>query len=167
MTCIDLNLDQPIISDSSGIGGESVYVHRKIGILAIDGFSSVATLRHLRSAVSRRPENQIVPVLRALARDGFRAADLSGKPTRHRNVPACRGDEAVSHGHSQQRLAKQSVERQSNTRLANLRRLRPDPDRPSTGGLRGRRLGHRPGRIDNRPAVFTAKPRVKCSIWNY
>ena len=116
MTCIDLNLDWPIISDFSGIGGKSVYAHRQTGFFAVDGVSSVATLRHLRSAVSRRSENQIAPVLRALARDGFRAADLSGKPARHRNVPACRGDEAVSHGNSQQRLAEQSVECQSTRR---------------------------------------------------
>ena len=51
MTCIDLKLHLTIMSDFPDFGGESVYAHRQVGVLANDGVFSVASIRHVCPSV--------------------------------------------------------------------------------------------------------------------
>src|SRR3989304_10072505 len=145
MTCFDLKLLWPIISDFQDFGGESVYAHRQIGVLATDGVLSVAPVRYVRPSLRRRSQGQNVSLQRTSAGDGLRAAYLSGESSRYRNLFAGRAVQMVSHGPSRRRLAQQSGERKSAARLADLRGLHPGPDRRGTIALRQGRLGHRLG----------------------
>ena len=86
MTCFDLKLHWPIISDFRDFGRESADARRQVGVLAIDGLSSVAPVRYVRPAVWWRSQDQDVPLQRTSAGHGLRAAHLSGKL---RNVETC------------------------------------------------------------------------------
>ncbi len=163
MTCIDLKLHWPIMFDFQVFGGQLGYAHRQTCILAVDGFSALASVRHLRPTVSRRLEDQIVFVRRAVPRHGLRAADVSPQPARNRNVLASDGPEAVPHGHSQQRFAKQSVSCQRDPRLENLCRLRSSPHRPDATAVCGRRPGHRFKDIRNRYVAFVTSTKPSAS----
>ncbi len=161
MTRIDLKLHWPIISDFQDFGGQSGYAHRQTCVLAIDGISALASVRHVRPTVSRRPEDQIVFVCRAVPRHGLRAADVSPQPARNRNMLASDGREAVPHGHSQPCFPKQSLSCQRDSRLANLCRLRSSSYLSGAIAVCRRKPGHRSGRdclrvgrIDDRSVPF-------------
>jgi len=67
MTCFDLNLHWPIISDFRNFGGESVYARRQVGVLAVDGVPSVAAVRYVRPSLRRRSQGQNVSLQRTSA----------------------------------------------------------------------------------------------------
>ena len=58
---------------------------------------------------------------------GIRSINLPGELARHRSMPARQSVETLSHGHSIPHLTKHISRRQRKSRLANLRRLRPNP----------------------------------------
>ena len=175
MACIDLKSTWRIMPHFGGIGG---YARRQVGVLASDGVSSVASVRYVRPSVRWRLQNQNVSLQQAIASHGLCSTDLPGEPSRYRNLFTSREGKTVSHGDSQRHLAQQPVECQPDTRLANLRRLRPDPDRPSTIALRRRGIGNRfagnrlcTGRLHDRSLpvdVSLGRPRglsksIRCS----
>ena len=96
MTCIDLKSDWPIMPD---FGGTAVDAYRQAGFLAIDGVSSVASVRLVRPSVPWRSQDQNISMRRTLARDGFCPTDLSRKSARYRNLLACGWHEALPHGY--------------------------------------------------------------------
>ena len=91
----------------------------------------MSSIRYVCPSVPGRLQNQNVSLQRAAASHGLCSTDLPGESSRYRNLLASREDKAVSHGDSQRCLSQQPVECQPDTRLADLRRLRPGPDRPS------------------------------------
>ena len=145
MTCFDLKLRRPIISDFREFGREAVYARRQVGVLAVDGVCALATVRDVCPSVRWRSQDQNVSLWRASAGDGLRSVHVPRESPRHRDLFAGREEEVVSLGPAWRRLAQQSVERQSRTRLANLCRLRSGVDWPSPRTLRHGRLGPRLG----------------------
>lgn len=128
------------------------------GLCANDGASATAHLSTNRQPVCRRTEGEVVLLPGSVPLHGVRAADFPGEPSRHRRVLACAALEALSPRDSLHRRAQHAGQCERGARLANLRRLRaePDRDRPpavSRRALRGRSegVGVRTGHDDHRP----------------
>src|SRR5271156_4867743 len=85
-------------------------------------------------------QDQALHVPRAVSVSGVCAADLSGKSSRYRSLPAGASREAVSHGDSQPRLAQHFGGCERGSGLAYLRRLCPTLDRHGSQALRRRFL---------------------------
>src|SRR5262245_59757716 len=99
-------------------------VGRSIRVCAIDGFSAASRLQRLRKSVSRQSSSARFFVSRSISVLGFRAADVSRKLARHRNLSASAETEVVSRRLSRKNIAKYFGGCKSGARLAHLCRLR-------------------------------------------
>ena len=81
----------------------------------------------LHTSVTRRLQDLAVLLLGPVSVHGLCPVDLPREPARHRGVPAALQRQALPHGHSRQ-VSRSTLADANETRLAHLRRLRPDPD---------------------------------------
>src|SRR3990172_8304822 len=96
-------------------------------VCTTDGRHSAPRLRAVRRAVPRPASGPFVLLLRPVPLPGLRPGDVPGEPSRHRDLLARRAAEALPRGPARPGLAKHPRGRERDARLADLRRLRPDP----------------------------------------
>jgi len=118
------------------------------------GLPSSVPISQVRRPVSRPSQGQKILLLKPISLFGFRTVDVSGKPARHRSLPARSQDEALSFGHSWPGLSQYLGKRQGGQGLAHLRRLRPSDHRSSPPALRPRRLWIGTGEDRLRPGFY-------------
>src|SRR3972149_6600308 len=99
-----------------------------VRVYAVDELSAATRVQRVRRQVSRRSSQSRLLLPRPFLGLGIRAAHLSRKLAGRRNLLASLGAQAVPRWISRQGLAEHLGRRQSRSRLANLRRLRPSPD---------------------------------------
>src|SRR3990172_2601260 len=71
-------------------------------LLPIPGLLAAARIRQMRASLSRQSPRPQILLLRSVSVPGFRPTHLSGKPARHRNVPASDAVQTLSRGYSRQ-----------------------------------------------------------------
>ena len=81
----------------------------------------------MRQTISWRPQNTKILLHGPISLYGIRSINLPREFARHRSMPARQPVKTLSHGHSIPHLTKHISRRQRKSRLANLRRLRPNP----------------------------------------
>lgn len=106
-----------------------------------DGFHSFRIpISSGRRTLQRSLQGQEFFLLGSVSHLSLCSTYVSRKSQRYRSLPANHTAKALSHGHSQHRLAQHSGQRQPSARLAHLCRLRPNPDPRSSDSLQGRIL---------------------------
>src|SRR6266487_2840257 len=80
--------------------GNSDDAYGKTAVCPVDGSCSANGVRALRGSVRRQSQGEALQLHGPVPVHGLRAVDVSGKPARHRGVPALTSREAVSHGYS-------------------------------------------------------------------
>src|SRR5208282_4383252 len=95
---IDLNLLRSSRRVLSGFGEDFAHEFGKNYLLAADGFCAPPRVSPLREALPREPQSQPFFLLGPVSVHGFRAADLSQKSARYRDLPAGAGDQGVPPG---------------------------------------------------------------------
>ncbi len=106
----------------------------------------------MRATLRRRPQNQNFLVPRPISRHGFRAANRLRIAPRHRSLPANIRPKTLSRRIPlQANFSQHPGQRQQNSALANLRRLRTNSHRHGYRTLRRYRPGPRPGQHRLRP----------------
>jgi len=81
----------------------------------------------MRQTISWRSQNTKILLHGPLSLYGIRSINLPGELARHQSMPARQPVKTLSYGHSIPHLTKHISRRQRKSRLANLRRLRPNP----------------------------------------
>ena len=77
--------------------------------------------------ISWRPQNTKILMYGPVSLYGIRSINLPRESARHQSMPARQPAKTLSHGHSVRYLTKHIGRCQRKSRLANLRRLRPNP----------------------------------------
>ena len=93
-------------------------------VLSIAGLSAGSRIPPVCDALWRRCAAAGLLLLGPVSFDGLRPTDLSGQPSRYRNLPAFSGRQALPHGLSRPCVAFHAGRRQRYARLAHLCRLR-------------------------------------------
>src|SRR4030067_1219180 len=138
----DFNFFSPIghnppITDRKGVANAL----RANYFFPVDEFSSETRIQQMRSPVSRRTPHSKFFVFRSIPLHGLRSTDLSGKSSRHRNMPAGHASQALPRRDQGQSFSKHLGRCKRKTGLAHLRRLCSCVDRNGQrvvceGGLR-------------------------------
>jgi len=119
------------------------HARREVDFRSVDRVLAADDVSSLRGPLRRGAQDQALHMPRAVSVSGVCAADLSGKSSRYRSMPACASREALSHGDSQPHLAQHFGGCERSSGLAYLRRLRPTIDRHGSQALRQRFLWRR------------------------
>src|SRR5512146_1327748 len=123
MQFIDLKLQTPIGHTSAVMREDMTYEYRENRFYSTAGLHSQLRISPMRRTLQRQLQSEDVLLQRSVPLYGLRPADLSRKPQRHRGLPACGEDQALSYGHSGQGLQKHAGSCQRDSRLENLRRF--------------------------------------------
>ena len=125
-----------------------------------DGVLAASRVQFMRSSLPGRPSFARLHLPRSIPVHGVRATHVSGKPARHRDLSACDGKEALSRRFPQPSFPEHVGGCKPGPRLANLCRLRTDPDSSCAGAVRQRTAGSHAGtdclraRFDDDRPVF-------------
>ena len=109
-------------------------------LFSIIGFPSQEKTGSMYSALSWKPSNKNVLMLRSVLVHGICTDNVSSEFKGHRNVFASHANKTLSLWDTWQCGSSQSRQGQRKSRLANLCRLRSNPNRPSPQALCQRRL---------------------------
>src|SRR5450759_4351798 len=101
----------------------------EIDICAAHGTPSREDLGAMRGAVSGQPQDPELHLPGSISVHGVCATDVSREPAGHRSVFALADREALPHGHSRSGFAQHTGQRERDSGLADLCRLRPASDR--------------------------------------
>ena len=99
------------------------------------GLSTQVRFSTMRPTIQRPLQGQTLFLLGPIPLHGLCPTDLSGKPSRYRGMSSFDPTQTLSHGLSRKGLTQYAGSCQRGPRLANLCRLCPDPDWPSTSPL--------------------------------
>jgi hypothetical protein len=124
---------------------ELVNEWRQIDLLSIDGLPPLDPVSGMRRTLSWRLQTQEILLLGPISLHGLCPANISRELARHRSLPACQSNQALSHGHSWSHFAQHAGQRQLGARLAHLRRLRTSVDCSCARTLRRREFRGRVG----------------------
>ena len=105
-------------------------VRRSFRVFAADGFFATSAVHCLCESLARRSPAARLLVPRSISLSRIRAADVSRKLARYRDLSASGGTEAVPRWISREDFAQHAGRRKSHARLAHLGRLRPGVDSP-------------------------------------
>ena len=143
MTIIDLK-SHPFLSKMFGKtlwGGTDVY--RTIDFQAGYGLHPFTNLSPLRSKVPRRLQSKNLLMPRPVPMHGICSTHAPGESPRYRNLLALSKQKTLSHGRSWKSFQVNSCRSQRKTRLANICRIRSEPNRYSQRVIQGRFLSRR------------------------
>ena len=124
MTCIDLNFR--LLFSLSKSKGEA-YVCRCYNLYSSNGSPAMETFSNMCYQIPGRLQSTNIQMCRTLSGNGFCTVNIPRKSAGYRNMSACYGFPAVSHGYQEHGFKKQSFTRKRKTRLAYLRRLCSNP----------------------------------------
>ncbi len=101
--------------------------HRANRFFSNHGYAPSLGLPQMRQTISRRSQNTKILLYGSISLHGIRPINLPRELARYRSMPARQPAKTLSHGHSIPHLTKHISRCQRKSRLANLRRLRPNP----------------------------------------
>ena len=163
---LDLNLEsafcQPAMSFVAGV----IDAYRQIGFRAVDGTFAANNLSSLCGALWWTSQGPALQLFGSVPLDGLCATDVSREPARYRSLSSRSVLQALSLGYSLDRGAQHSGQRQCNSGLAHLLRLRPQFDCDGTSGFTPTNLLESSSK---RPSTLSMPPPsicvFRCSPW--
>lgn len=168
---IDLNSILLRCHTSASLRKETADEHRTDDLRSTNGLPADTRVSILRRTLQRQLQDQELILLGRVPVHGLRPADLPGEPAEHPGLSALGQPEALPQGHPRKRLPQYSGSRQTNTRLAHLRRLRPRTHRPGPPTQRWRRIRNRtwlerlcPGCHNDRPVPVAVPLGLSLSV---
>src|SRR4030042_3885528 len=117
---LPLNFGQYIFMDlPKGLAN----AYRTDCFLTTDRLSSQETIRQMRSQIRRQSSNKNFLLFRSVPVYGFCPDNISPVSSRHRGLPACHADKALSLRHSRKRVTQYVGKCERISGLENIRRL--------------------------------------------
>src|SRR3972149_7562967 len=154
----DLNVN--FLGNWGFLPGVSHHVFRPIGVRATHEAFTPSHVPPLYAALPFQLSHQDILASRSVSLHGLRATDLPREPARHRNLSARPSGQALSSWHTRSCCQEYPGRCQRIPRLAQLRRLRDEPDPDGQNALHQRSLrrgagtdGLRTGYYDQRPVL--------------
>ena len=116
------------------------YECRTYRFLTTPRFHAAPRIQKMRRALSWQLSNQNLLLSRSVPLHGIRSTYFPRKPERHRNLLASRAEKTLSRRFARQSITQYSGQSQRKSPLANICRLRPNPDQKGAHALRQRPL---------------------------
>ena len=132
---LDLNFAPLFCNPGMNIFPGVIDAYRQAGVCAVDGTSAADDFSSLCGALWWTSQDQAVHLFGSIPVDGLCAIDLSRESQRHRSLSARAVRQALSLGYPQHRVAQHPGQRQRNSRLAHLLRVRTASDRDGAKAL--------------------------------
>src|SRR6266576_553363 len=137
---LDLNFEPVICQPAMNIFAGVIDAYRQAGFCAVNGASAADDVSSLCGAIWGTSQGQAFHLFGSVPLHGLCATDVSREPARHRSLSACSVLQTLSLGFPQRGGAQHPGQRQRNSRLAHLLRLRPELDRNGPKALCQRTL---------------------------
>jgi hypothetical protein len=135
---LDLNSELAFCDPAKNFFAGVIDAYRQVDLCSVDGTSAINNLPSLCGPLRRTPQGQAFQLPGSISLDGVCATDVSREPARYRSLSSRSVFQALPPGSSRDSSAQYPGQRQRDSGLAHLLRLRSESDRNGTTALRQR-----------------------------
>src|SRR5258705_919593 len=135
---LDLNSESAFCDPVKNFFAGVIDAYRQVDLRSVDGTSAINNLPSLCGPLRRTPQGQAFQLPGSISLDGVCATDVSREPARYRSLSSRSVFQALPPGSSRDCSAQCRGQRQRDSGLAHLLRLRSESDRNGTTALRQR-----------------------------